>query len=322
MDRTKTLLSLFDPSGFGLEIGPSFRPLLPKSAGYNVETVDHADAETLRKKYSDNASQIEEVDYVSDGGSLLDLIGQPGRYDFIFASHVIEHVTDIVRFIRDCEKLLKPDGVLVLVVPDKRFCFDALRPVSTVGEALQAFAEARTRHTAGMLFDHINMISTKAGSITWTEPDLDNIELQHNSELARREFELAQQSDEYRDVHGWQFTPAHFQYFINTLRKTGYIESGVKSFRTNNHGSALKYEFYAILSKSAPPCTIPDIELLKAAERDLLVISPSGDAKDADATLRLRLANAEGELLALRNSTSWRLTAPLRYLKARLAARG
>lgn len=112
---------------------------------------------------------------VAERHAALELIGQPGRYDFIFASHV----TDIVRFIRDCEKLLKPDGVLVLVVPDKRFCFDALRPVSTAGQALQAFAEARTCHTAGMLFDHINMISAKAGAITWTEPDLDNIELQH-----------------------------------------------------------------------------------------------------------------------------------------------
>ncbi len=116
--------------------------------------------------------------------------------------------------------------------------------------------------------------------------------------------------------------PPIFQYFINTLRKTGYIESGVMNFRTNDHGSALEYEFYAILSKSAPPCAIPDIDLLKAAERDLLVVRPSGDVKEADETLRQRLANAEGELIALRNSTSWRLTAPLRYLKDRPAARG
>ena len=103
LNRTELLFSMFDPSGFGLEIGPSYNPLLPKRRGYNVEIVDHADAATLREKYRDNASRIEEVDYVSDGRSLLETIGHEQRYDFIFASHVVEHVTDIVRFIQDCE---------------------------------------------------------------------------------------------------------------------------------------------------------------------------------------------------------------------------
>jgi predicted SAM-dependent methyltransferase len=173
-DRTKLLLSMFDASGFGLEVGPSYNPLLPKSRGYNVETIDHADAAALREKYSDNASQIEEVDYVSDGRSILETIGKKERYDFIFASHVIEHVTDIVRFIQDCEALLKPDGLLVLAVPDKRFCFDALRPLSTVGQALQAYLEKRKRHSPGVLFDQAFYVCSKAQQTVWIEPTLDD----------------------------------------------------------------------------------------------------------------------------------------------------
>ena len=180
MDRTARLLSMFDATGLGLEVGPSYNPLLPKSAGYNVEIFDHADAETLRAKYRDNASQIEEVDYVSDGRGLLDVIGEPGRYDYIVASHVIEHVADIVRFVQDCETLLKDGGTLVLAVPDKRYCFDTLRPISTVGQALQAFAEKRTRHSPGVVFDHLSMICTKEGwGVVWREPTLDDLQLQH-----------------------------------------------------------------------------------------------------------------------------------------------
>jgi hypothetical protein len=74
MDRTALLLSLINLSGVGLEIGPGFDPLVPKSSGRRVETVDHASAAELREKYRNAAnvdiSRIEEVDYVSDGRPL------------------------------------------------------------------------------------------------------------------------------------------------------------------------------------------------------------------------------------------------------------
>ena len=74
------LRNLFDSKGFGLEIGPSFRPVAPKKKGYSVETVDHAPAEVLRQKYKGKLPEIveniETVDYVWQGGSLVDLIGK------------------------------------------------------------------------------------------------------------------------------------------------------------------------------------------------------------------------------------------------------
>ena len=163
---------MFDPTGFGLEVGPSYNPFLPKTKGFRVETIDHADAATLREKYRDDAGQIEEVDYISDGRSMAEIIGRPERYDFIFASHVIEHVTDIVRFLQDCETLLKPAGRLVLAVPDKRYCFDVLRPLTTVGQALQAYVEKRQRHPAGVLYDHFAYFCEKNGHGIWIAPDL------------------------------------------------------------------------------------------------------------------------------------------------------
>lgn len=110
MNRNDRIKSMFDTSGFGLEIGPSYNPLLPKAEGYNVETVDHASAEKLREKYrtlEGAAERIEDVDYISDGGPLSELIGISKPYDFIFGSHVIEHVPDFVRFLQSCHALLK-----------------------------------------------------------------------------------------------------------------------------------------------------------------------------------------------------------------------
>ncbi|MDQ0996857.1 putative SAM-dependent methyltransferase [Phyllobacterium ifriqiyense] len=344
MNRTELLLSLFDSSGFGLEVGPSYNPLLPKSKGYNVETVDYADAATLRRKYSANASQIEEVDYVSDGSSLLELIGQKERYDFVFASHVIEHVTDIVRFIQDCEALLKPTGVLVLAVPDKRFCFDTLRPVSTVGAALQAYIEKRTRHTPGMLFDHQLSICTKAGGIVWIEPTFDDVALVHEPKQAQDLFEISQKDTDYHDIHGWQFTPTYFRYFIKTLRALGYIKSGEVAFNKNDDIQLHLHEFYITLSKNAPTLDIADIDLLKKSEEELREIQLSRApnplesalkskeqeisrlrdefAKATDTqeskilTLQQHLRQSQLETQTLKASSSWKITAPLRFLRS------
>ena len=109
MNRHELLLSLFDPKGNGLEFGPSFNPLLPKSSGYDVEIIDHLCAEDLRNKYRDapgvDLSRIEDVDYIFDGGSFADLINKPGHYDFCIALHVIEHTVDLLGFLIDCEHL-------------------------------------------------------------------------------------------------------------------------------------------------------------------------------------------------------------------------
>lgn len=127
----KVMLEL-DAKGLGLEIGPSFNPVAPKRAGYKVHILDHLDADGLRKKYPHlKPENIEEVDFVWHGEPLAELIGQTGVYDWIVASHVIEHVPDLITFLQQCAQLLKPTGgfrwwsqinatVLICIVPRAR----------------------------------------------------------------------------------------------------------------------------------------------------------------------------------------------------------
>jgi len=170
MDRKSALLSLFDPAGLGLEIGPSFNPLFPKSEGYDVEILDHLPADQLRVKYAGvtaGVDRIEEVDYVWSGEPLSELIGSVNRYSYIVASHVIEHTTDLLGFLIECEKLLQPSGVLVLAIPDKRFAFDVLRPRASVGDVLQAYLDQRTIHSPGKIFDEVAYNVLRAGQPSW-----------------------------------------------------------------------------------------------------------------------------------------------------------
>src|SRR5262245_20390051 len=152
MSRQDLALAAIDRKGRGLEIGPSFSPLAPKAEGFDVDIVDHLDQKGLVAKYKSHGvdvSRIEPVDFVWHAGRLGDLLKRPGHYDYVIASHVIEHLPDPLGFLSDVESLLKPGGVLALVVPDKRYCFDYLKPVSTTGQVVDASLKPRATHTPG-----------------------------------------------------------------------------------------------------------------------------------------------------------------------------
>jgi len=267
MSRLELLMKHFDSSGFGLEIGPGFNPLLPKSQGYHVETLDHMTADGLREKYRDNVyvdiSKIEEVNYVSNGGSIFDLIGEKHRYDFIVAAHVIEHTTDMLGFLLDCENLLKNAGVLILVVPDKRYCFDVLRPTSTTGAILQAHLERRQNHNPGTVFDEIAYNSLRGGVPAWTESNSEPLAFFQTLEKAKQVFEEVQQTGAFVDIHAWQFTPSSFRLIINDLNQMGYLSLREKFFH-----DTINFEFYIILSTTGAGCPVDRQSLAHAIVKE------------------------------------------------------
>src|SRR6476620_5084784 len=46
-ERREKALVMIDRNGLGLEVGPSYSPIAPKKAGFNVHILDHASAEEL-----------------------------------------------------------------------------------------------------------------------------------------------------------------------------------------------------------------------------------------------------------------------------------
>lgn len=263
-NRKDLLFSLFDATGLGLEIGPSFNPLVPKAEGYKVEILDHLSAANLREKYKNapnvDLSKIEEVDYVSDGGSILNLIGKPQHYDYIIASHVIEHTTDLLGFISDCEQLLNDEGVLVLAVPDKRFAFDCLRSYSTTGQILQAHLEKRQRHTPGQVFDEVAYNCLRDGAIAWKNGDRGSLSFFRPLSDAKAVFEELQQHDIFYDIHAWQFTPAGFRLAMNDLSEIGAIR-----LRENSFHETVGHEFFISLSKSGAGCSVDRLLLAECS---------------------------------------------------------
>lgn len=236
--RERAVFYLIDKQGFGLEIGPSHNPIAPKKNGYNVHILDHLSANDLRIKYQDhglNLDNIEEVDFIWSGQPLHELIGRKHCYDWIIASHVIEHLPDLISFLQQSEQLLKPNGVLSLVVPDKRYCFDYFQPVSSTGMLLDVHKQKRTHPTPGQVFDHFANKATANGAGAWSPNYKKGADaLMYTIERANAQWHKAITTDDYVDVHCWRFTPESFALILSDINRLGLVKLVIQaSFPTN-----------------------------------------------------------------------------------------
>ncbi len=61
-------------------------------------------------------------------------------YDLVISSHVIEHLANPIRGLKEWQRILKPGGMMIVVAPDKRFTYDRNRPVTPLSHILEDFA--------------------------------------------------------------------------------------------------------------------------------------------------------------------------------------
>jgi SAM-dependent methyltransferase len=226
----------------GLEIGPLAAPRVRKDQG-DVFYVDHTDTEGLRRKYADNSvlkeylDQIVDIDcVVRDGLGIHEALADQAPFDYVIASHLIEHIPDPVTWLSDIASVLRPSGILSLVIPDKRFTFDINRRTTEIGELVDAHLRRLHRPSLRQAYDFISKEITEmvdpsavwagtadfAGVVRSDVPDPDVAALQ----LCR----TIESSDQYVDVHCSVFTPESFLGLYEKLARLGLIEFEVAHF--------------------------------------------------------------------------------------------
>ena len=252
---------------FGLEVGPGLFPKFPKRDGYKVHVLDYTDRAGLQAKYANteyDIETIEDVDYISDGRPIHEVVVAREEYDFISASHVIEHVTDVLGFFKSAELLLKPGGLVLLSVPDKRYCMDAFQSVSTTGEILMANRENTGRHSPARVFDFFSNYAQLDGLDTWSELDVRPVKLNNDVNEGKNFFNLSlTPGAPYIDIHAWRFVPSSFRLIVHDLQTLGETTLGEASFALSP-----VYEFYIALRKGAPSLPVERIDLTRASVRE------------------------------------------------------
>jgi SAM-dependent methyltransferase len=207
----------------GLEFGPLDRPLFGKE-NWNVEYVDHASREDLIAKYGgDRADQLDtafivNTDIVWPGGSLIERIPSGRRYDFAVASHVIEHVPDMLSWLESIAAALKPGGLINLAVPDRDQTFDHFRDLTSVAEIVDDYVRKIARPCPRHIFDHVCFASPLG------------MDRQYNPDLAIRTVLEAESRQAYVDVHCRVFTNASFLEVFRVLADAGLLKLECSAF--------------------------------------------------------------------------------------------
>ncbi len=130
------------------------------------------------------------MDYVWSGQPYTELMGAV-RFDWVLASHVIEHVPDLIGFINECGELLTPGGRLSLAVPDRRCEFDYYRPCAGLGSVVDAHLEGRRRSSPGLAAEFALYICQLDGRDIWGASERGAPQLRHNDNRALSVFERA-----------------------------------------------------------------------------------------------------------------------------------
>lgn len=220
----------------GLEIGPLNAPLVTKEeSNGNVFYVDRASTEEIKEIYHDDTNvrleDIVNVDFVCLENTLSDAVG--GReFDYVIASHVIEHVPDMLGWLKEIAEVLRDGGILSLAIPDKRYTFDLRKEVSTAGKFLEAYLRHQRRPGAADVFDHISLKTIIDLSAVW-DGSVNISKLLPVNDLGKA-YELALDAfngESYHNVHVHVFTPTSFISIIETFTRIGLVDYRVCEFQ-------------------------------------------------------------------------------------------
>jgi hypothetical protein len=256
-----------DRDGFGVEIGPSHSPIAPKREGFKVHVVDHTTREGLINKYRTEPvalDNIEEVDFVWTGGSYAELTGKPHFYDWVIASHVVEHSPDLIAFLEDCDSLLKDGGVLSLVIPDKRYSFDRFRPITGLARVIDSHNAANEIHSAGSVAEYFMNVVSKSGRGAWDAGFAGEYRFYHSADDAMTGMRSVLDDKAYLDIHNWCFVPHSFRLILEDLHTLGFTKlREVKFLPTEG------FEFFVTLGRHGRGPGISRLEMLHSIDAEL-----------------------------------------------------
>ncbi|HEY5332207.1 MAG TPA: methyltransferase domain-containing protein, partial [Solirubrobacterales bacterium] len=279
-------------AGAGLEIGALNWPLQVPSWAV-VKNVDRMTPEQLREAYPEMAElELAEVDLIDDGERLESIADD--SQDFIIANHFLEHTGDPIGTIANHLAKLKSGGVLFYAVPDKRYTFDFRRESTPLEHIVRDHEQGPAASRRGH-FDEWGRL------VVGTEADREDPAWPERAEEVARELEAEDFS-----IHTHSWTDATFLELLLHCRCSfdEAFEIEVAARR--------ELEIVVILRKAgadpapaAPAQTTPEL----AAEAEEL--------RAQVARLGRELAQTGRELRQIQQSSSWRVTEPLRAAKAR-----
>lgn len=234
IESCNELLNCLQPAHNILEIGPFDNPSVEflREYGVSVDYADYFDSTDLVARASSiegrNPESVPFIRYVLSKGGYEQIAE---KYDAIVSSHCVEHQPDLITHFLHIGRLLKPHGIYVCSMPNRRRCFDRHLAPTQLVNVLTAYFEKRQKPSLESVLEHRCFTVSN-----WhDDPDPADVlpsNLKERLAQACREFE----SNSYVDVHCWKFTGDSIRRILQRLVKLNFLPAATK-IRTYNLGN-------------------------------------------------------------------------------------
>lgn len=107
--------------GVGLEIGAVNCPF---DVDAEVFYLDQVSEVVLKERFKDDPNIDELIPLTFIAPTMPYVFLADNSFDFAIASHVLEHVPNVGLAIEELMRIVRPGGIVYVVVPHKEFCFD------------------------------------------------------------------------------------------------------------------------------------------------------------------------------------------------------
>jgi SAM-dependent methyltransferase len=133
--------------------------------------------------------------------------------DYVVNSHVLEHVANPIAAFAEWYRVLRPGGIIYMVVPDRRFTFDRPRPLTAVEHMMEDYGRGTTPCDDTHIDDFVRGVDWSAFS---PATPADQVPASQD-QLARGMHEAVARGDQV-NIHFHVFEPANVLDLINRLR--------------------------------------------------------------------------------------------------------
>jgi SAM-dependent methyltransferase len=107
------------------------------------DTFQYAKHRPLGKQYISEATDLSQI--------------KSGTYDFVLSSHVMEHIANPLRALYEWTRILKEEGVFILVVPHREGTFDHKRKVTALSHLIEDYERGTQEDDLSHVQEVINL---------------------------------------------------------------------------------------------------------------------------------------------------------------------
>lgn len=325
----KTILNDVDKSKRFLEIGPLCSPLLNDVNSYF--TCDIKNTEEVKSRYHNDPTRdikkVISIDFVMEDSYEKTFENFP-LFDYVINSHVFEHIPNPIFFLQDISKILSEKGKLIMIMPDKRYCYDYYRECSSFAEMYNVWEKLNKYDIDGeekeVLYPQILDSFSQQCMLNnpkkfWKSKEYLNIKI-GDVKGALKNYNSFKSNEINFDRHFWCFSDFSFLKIIYNLTKYQLLPFKIKEFFPTRENT---FAFGIILEKDEKIAydineTNKNLNLIFHLMKDVLNYHESLENKHYIKIINKKdkiIKKQENQINKLLNSNSWKIAKPLRKMR-------